>query len=350
VYTPEVRSARSARDEGRPAMTEVSTVRRYGDWRDHKPTSDRSQPKHRRRCHILGAHGPRGRTRQGGRHEHACPAIVGSGPVYPPHLRYGAVRSAARAAVAPLGIFHAEWRIDRASAAVDAGAAVHRCAGSLAVSTRGRQHPRPPAYRAGLSLVERRHPDAVGSAVDDHRTPLLAEHQADRLHRVHVRLVPGPGALPGARGPALAGTQSHDARPGRHRPLATPDLLVAGSACRRRSSHAMRRSPNRTSFLRPLPLTRGGLFLFRFLFARGRLSKSGRVALPLKERSGLTVMPPPIRSRTCATEPCASLWGRTVHLLPRIGQAARTARNPSNLAIHSWSVWVASRIACLAKA
>src|SRR5215470_3785960 len=239
--------------------------------------------------------------RQGGRHEHACPAIVGSGPVYPPHLSCGAVRSAARAAVAPLGIFHAEWRIDRASAAVDAGAAVHRCAGSLAVSARGRQHTRPPAYRAGLSLVERRHPDAGGSAVDDHRTPLLAEHQADRLHRVHVRLVPGPGALPRARGPALAGTQSHDARPGRHRPLATPDLLVAGSACRRRSSHAMRRSPNRTSFLRPLPLTRGGLFLFRFLFARGRLSKSGRVALPLKERSGLTVMPPPIRSRTCAT-------------------------------------------------
>src|SRR4051794_32016965 len=30
-----------------------------------------------------------------------------------PHLGCGAVRSAARAAVATLGIFHAEWRIDR---------------------------------------------------------------------------------------------------------------------------------------------------------------------------------------------------------------------------------------------
>jgi hypothetical protein len=61
-----------------------------------------------------------------------------------------------------------------------------------------------------------------GSAVEDHRTPLLAEHQADRLHRVHDRLVPDPGGLAGARGPAVAGTQGHDARPGRHRPLATP--------------------------------------------------------------------------------------------------------------------------------
>lgn len=42
----------------------------------------------------------------------------------------------------------------------------------------GGQYPRPPADGAGLSLVERRHPDAGGSAVDDHRTPLLAEHQA----------------------------------------------------------------------------------------------------------------------------------------------------------------------------
>ena len=60
-----------------------------------------------------------------------------------------------------------------------------------------------------------------GSAVDDHRTPLLAEHQADRLHRVHDRLVPGPGGLAGAGGLAVAGTQGHDARPGCHRPLAT---------------------------------------------------------------------------------------------------------------------------------
>src|SRR4051794_31229739 len=57
-----------------------------------------------------------------GHHEHACPAIVGSAPLYLPHLGFGAVRSAARAAVATLGTFHAEWRIDRAGTAVDARA------------------------------------------------------------------------------------------------------------------------------------------------------------------------------------------------------------------------------------
>jgi hypothetical protein len=34
----------------------------------------------------------------------------------------------------------------------------------------GGEYPRPPADRAGLSLVDRRHPDAGGSAVDGHRT------------------------------------------------------------------------------------------------------------------------------------------------------------------------------------
>src|SRR6476659_2263011 len=99
-------------------------------------------------------------TRKEGRHEHACPAIVGSGPVYLPRLGFGAVRSAAPAAVATLGIFHAEWRIDRAGAAVDAGAAVHRRPGSLALPARRREYPRPPADRAGLSLGEWSHPDA----------------------------------------------------------------------------------------------------------------------------------------------------------------------------------------------
>src|SRR5438552_18933447 len=169
-----------------------------------------------------------------GRHEHASPAIVGSGPLYLAHLGFGAVRSAARAAVATLGIFHAEWRIDRAGAAVDARAAVHRRPGSLALPARRREYPRPPADRARPSLVDGRHHDAGGCAVADHRTPLLAEHQADRLHRVHDRRVPGPGGLAGAGGLAVAGMQGNDSRPGRHRRLAT-DLLVVGSACTKSS-------------------------------------------------------------------------------------------------------------------
>src|SRR5204862_5586759 len=112
-------------------------------------------------------------TRKEGLHEHACPAIVGSGPVYLPRLGFGAVRSAARAAVATLGIFHAEWRSDRAGAAVDARAAVHRRPGSLALPARRREYPRPPADRAGPSLVDGRHHDPGGCAVADHRTPLL---------------------------------------------------------------------------------------------------------------------------------------------------------------------------------
>jgi hypothetical protein len=60
---------------------------------------------------------------------------------------------------------------------------------------------------APLSMVIEPHPSA--------------EHQADRLRCVHDRLVPGPGGLARARGPALAGAQGHDARPSRHRPLAT---------------------------------------------------------------------------------------------------------------------------------
>lgn len=82
---------------------------------------------------------------------------------------------ALRVAVATLGIFHAEWRIDRAGADVDAGAAIHRRPWSLALPARRREYPRPPAGRAGLSRVERKHPDAGGSAADGHplATPIV---------------------------------------------------------------------------------------------------------------------------------------------------------------------------------
>src|SRR5829696_8126109 len=68
------------------------------------------------------------------------------------------------------------------------------------LSLRGGGNTRDRLLTALGSAWLRSHHDAGSSAVDDHRTPLLAEHQADHLHRVHDRLVPGPGGLADAGG------------------------------------------------------------------------------------------------------------------------------------------------------